>query len=291
MTKSRVLLLVFVVIIIGSIFVNYQTYKSLSFQNILRSDPGRQMTFDSVNKSIPSMPNIGFQTLPMAAHKAFYAINEGRLAIADTLIMEADRVNPYNYVGDGLKGFLFYKLGYLETASYHAKIAFYNWPKATLNYTTYNDILVSLKDTTEIKAAFNFLPTYLKEDKVYYNNFRKSLASARFSYLKINYEDKANLTKETLKGRWVRAYNFEGSKAVLDSTYQYEFNDNEMINPSNNSFNYKIEKDSIFIFFISNQKKVASYGLQYSEADATLILSGVPLEDGKIQTQFFKKID
>ena len=291
MTKSRVLFLVFVVIIIGSIFVNYQTYKSLSFQNILRSDPGRQMTFDSVNKSIPSIPNIGFQTLPMAAHKAFYAINEGKLAVADTLIMEADRVNPYNYVGDGLKGYLFYQLGYLETALKHAKIAFYNWPKATLNYTTYNDILVSLKDTTEIKAAFNFLPTYLKKDKVYYNNFRKSLASARFSYLKVSYEDKANVAKETLKGRWIRAYNFEGSNTVLDSTYQYEFTDKEIINPSNNLFNYKIEKDSIFIFFKSNQKKVASYGLQYSEANATLILSGVPLEDGKIQTQFFKKVE
>ena len=291
MTKSRVLLLVFVVIIIGSIFVNYQTYKSLSFQNILRSDPGRQMTFDSVNKSIPSIPNIGFQTLPMAAHKAFYAINEGKLAIADTLIMEADRVNPYNYVGDGIKGYLFYQLGYLETAFKHAKIAFYNWPKATLNYTTYNDILVALRDTTEIKAAFNFLPTYLKEDKVYYNNFRKSLASARFSYLKLSYEDKANVAKETLKGRWIRAYNFEGSNTVLDSTYQYKFTKNEMINPSNNSFSYKIEKDSIIILFKNNQKKVAAYGLQYSKLDSTLILSGVPLEDGKIQTQFFKKVE
>ncbi len=59
------------------------------------------MTFDSVNKSIPSIPKFS-NLLPMAAHKAFYSINEGKLAIADTLIMEADRVNPYNYVGDGI---------------------------------------------------------------------------------------------------------------------------------------------------------------------------------------------
>jgi len=291
MNKSRVLFLIFIVFLLGSIFVNYQTYKSLSFQNILRSDSSRIMTFDSVNKSIPSIPNIGYQTLPMAAHKAFYAINEGKLAVADTLIMEADRVNPYNYVGDGLKGYLFYKLGYLETASYHAKIAFYNWPKATLNYTTYNDILVSLKDTTEIIAAFNFLPTYLKEDREYYNYFRKSLANARFSYLKTIYKDKSDVSANTLIGNWIRAYNFEGSKSVLDTTYQYKFTNTEMINPSNNSFSYKIEKDSIVILFKTNQKKVAAYGLQYSKLDSTLILSGVPLEGGKTQTQFFKKVE
>lgn len=289
MNIKRVLHLFSLVVILGSIYVNLQTYKSLSFQNTLRADTGRIMSFDSVNKSIPSIPNIGFQTLPMAAHKAFYAINEGKLAIADSLITEADRVNPYNYIGDGLKGYLFFQLGYLQEAYDHAKIAFYNWPKAILNYSTYNDILVSLKDTTEIKNAFKFLPTYLKNDPEYYNYFMKSLSKTRFSYLKIDYSDQKNVSKNILTGKWTRAYNFEGSKSVLDTTYQYKFSQNEMTNPSKDSYRYELNNDSIVIFFKTNLKKVATYGLQYSKLDSTLILSGVLLEDKTLQTQYFKK--
>lgn len=287
----RSLIFVFLFLIcFGSLYVNYQTYKSLSFQNVLRSDPSRKMSFDFVNKSIPSIPNIGYQTLPMAAHKAFYAINEGKLAIADTLIMEADRINPYNYVGDGLKGYLFNELGFLETAKRHAKIAFYNWPKATMNYTVYNDILVSLKDTTEILNAFNFLPDYLKKDQSYYQDFRQSLADARFSYLKTDYTDEANLPSNIIEGTWVRVYNFEGSRSVFDNNYKYIFNKKDMVNPTGSYYLYELFNDSISIFFKSNKKKIATYGIKYSKLDSTLILRGVPLENGKTQTQFFKKI-
>jgi hypothetical protein len=253
------------------------------------SDVNKNLSYDSVNIRYPEIPNIQYATLPIAASKAAYAIKELRFEEAESLIQISDSINPYTFVGDYLKGKLFFVGQLFDPALFHSKKAFYGWPKAKDNYKVYNDVLVHFRDTLEIMSAYNYLGEYLKKDPFYQDVFYNSLNAAKFRYLITSYKDTVPISKNLLIGKWIRAYNFP-NQSVRDTLLTYEFFQSTFINPSKGLYGYELQGDNLIVYLLDKKSTpIASYKALYSKEYQTLIFYGIETDDGKKQDQYFLK--
>lgn len=281
------------VIILFSIYVNYSTYKSLIIQSTVLKEyrSPKVYTFDILDSVLPSIPNITITAMPLDVFKANYLLSEGRLDEVDKYIERAKKINPHTYVGDFLDGKLLYYRGSYDSAFVSSKRAFYGWPKNIDHYNSYVDVLEKLSDTISLINAFNFLENNLKERPEYFERFYSSFNKIKLSFLVTNYPDAVRVNRDTILGSWERAFNFPNNQAIRDSTLQYNFKRNTFTNKQAQEFTYKLRNDSIFFYFNSNLKKpISSFKAQYSEEFETLIFENVPIDQGKFQTQYYRRV-
>jgi tetratricopeptide (TPR) repeat protein len=148
-------------LIIGAIYVNYQTYTSLKVQKYvmgeINEDP--KMALDEVKDAFPEIPNLSTSTLPIKALVARYYLRDKMNDEAMRLLNESDNVNPYLHYNDFIKTAIFSTQGNMDSTSYYAKRAFYNWPRATSYYKNMIFAAAKMKDTAEATKAFK---TYIK---------------------------------------------------------------------------------------------------------------------------------
>lgn len=281
------------VIILFSIYVNYSTYKSLIIQNTVLKEyrSPKVYTFDILDSVLPSIPNITITAMPLDVFKANYLLSEGRLDEVEKYIERAKKINPHTHVGDFLAGKLLYYRGSYDSAFVSSKRAFYGWPKNIDHYNSYVDVLEKLSDTISLINAFNFLENNLKERPEYFERFYSSFNKIKLSFLVTNYPDAVRVNRDTILGSWERAFNFPNNQAIRDSTLQYNFKRNTFTNKQAQEFTYKLRNDSIFFYFNSNLKKpISSFKAQYSEEFETLIFENVPIDQGKFQTQYYRRV-
>jgi len=159
--KGYLLLLIPLLLIIGAIYVNYQTYTSLKIQKFvmgeINEDP--KMALDEVKDAFPEIPNLSTSTLPIKALVARYYLRDKMNDEAMRLLNESDNVNPYLHYNDFIKTAIFSTQGNMDSTSYYAKRAFYNWPRATSYYKNMIFAAAKMKDTAEATKAFK---TYIK---------------------------------------------------------------------------------------------------------------------------------
>ena len=159
--KGSLLLLIPLLLIIGAIYVNYQTYTSLKIQKFvmgeINEDP--KMALDEVKDAFPEIPNLSTSTLPIKALVARYYLRDKMNDEAMRLLNESDNVNPYLHYNDFIKTAIFSTQGNMDSTSYFAKRAFYNWPRATSYYKNMIFAAAKMKDTAEATKAFK---TYIK---------------------------------------------------------------------------------------------------------------------------------
>ena len=159
--KGSLLLLIPLLLIIGAIYVNYQTYASLKIQKFvmgeINEDP--KMALDEVKDAFPEIPNLSTSTLPIKALVARYYLRDKMNDEAMRLLNESDNVNPYLHYNDFIKTAIFSSQGNMDSTSYYAKRAFYNWPRATSYYKNMIFAAAKMKDTAEATKAFK---TYIK---------------------------------------------------------------------------------------------------------------------------------
>jgi O-antigen ligase len=159
--KGSLLLLIPLLLIIGAIYVNYQTYTSLKVQKYvmgeINEDP--KMALDEVKDAFPEIPNLSTSTLPIKALVARYYLRDKMNDEAMRLLNESDNVNPYLHYNDFIKTAIFSTQGNMDSTSYYAKRAFYNWPRATSYYKNMIFAAAKMKDTAEATKAFK---TYIK---------------------------------------------------------------------------------------------------------------------------------
>ncbi len=149
-------------LILGSIYVNYQTYTSLKVQKFvmgeINEDP--KMALDEVKDAFPEIPNLSTSTLPIKALVARYHLREKQYDEAMRLLIESDAVNPYLHYNDFIKTAVFStQLNYDSTFVY-AKKAFYNWPRAISYYKNMIFASAKMKDTAEATRAFKTFTKY-----------------------------------------------------------------------------------------------------------------------------------
>ena len=280
-------------LLVGSIYITFLTFKSLVGQYKLALDIGKfEYTPEEVDLMLPPIPNITAVTIPINVSKAMYLIRYNRPLEAVLLIDEAEKAQPYTHVGEYLKSRVFIANGVLDSAYSNAKRAFYGWPKNIQHYTTYNEVLVWKKDTLEILNAYKSLDSVLAAKPDFKKSFVDSYNNAKFAYLITNYSDERNITPLEVQGKWVRGYNFPNNKFIPDNNYTFDFQDETVTNNLGDAYAFKIIKDSLAFYFVSNKnKRLNVFGLKYSDSLKTLILKGIKLENGTVQDQFYKRVD
>jgi O-antigen ligase len=159
--KGGMFLFIPLLLIVGAIYVNYQTYTSLKVQKFvmgeINEDP--KMALDDVKDAFPEIPNLSTSTLPIKALVARYYLRDKMNEEAMRLLIESDNVNPYLHYNDFIKTAIFSTQGNMDSTSYYAKRAFYNWPRATSYYKNMIFAAAKMKDTAEATKAFK---TYIK---------------------------------------------------------------------------------------------------------------------------------
>ena len=159
--KGAMFLFIPLLLIVGAIYVNYQTYTSLKVQKFvmgeINEDP--KMALDDVKDAFPEIPNLSTSTLPIKALVARYYLRDKMNDEAMRLLNESDNVNPYLHYNDFIKTAIFSTQGKMDSTFYYAKKAFYNWPRATSYYKNMIFAAAKMKDTAEATKAFR---TYIK---------------------------------------------------------------------------------------------------------------------------------
>jgi tetratricopeptide (TPR) repeat protein len=281
----------FIIVLLLFFIGNTLTFKSLIGQRVVAEDTNEVLSLDSINKLLPFFPNLGLSSTPIDMHRTIYAIKEGDYESAKSLIKKSIKINPYTYVGEYLYARLYLAEGKLDSALYYSFRSFYKWPKNPQHYKTYNEVLVKLKDSTSLLAAFEYLDSTRQSNTIYKNNFLESYNKIKIQYLLTDFDDKISLTLNDLKGSWVRSYYFENNEVVSDGNFKYHFEDKFFINPSGNKFSYKLSNDSLNIFSTSKPYKLMqSINIYYSPSRDALLFNNVMFETGKFQNQFFKKL-
>jgi len=159
--KFSILLFIPLLLLVGAIYVNYQTYTSLKVQKYvmgeINEDP--KMALDEVKDAFPAIPNLSTSTLPIKALVARYYLRDKMNDEAMRLLNESENVNPYLHYNDFIKTAIFSTQGKFDSTFYYAKKAFYNWPRATSYYKNMIFAAAKMKDTAEATKAFK---TYIK---------------------------------------------------------------------------------------------------------------------------------
>ena len=157
-TNGVIAILIF--LLVGSIAINAMVYKSLRLQKYMMADLGTVpiMTIDQV-KSLPSIPNLSFNSMPLPAMLARYYLKYKKYDEAYRLLNSDKHANPYLHYNDYVMAQYFAAKGNNDSAFMYAKQAFYNWPTANVYYYQLIPMAVKAKDSTEITKAFN---TYIK---------------------------------------------------------------------------------------------------------------------------------
>ena len=286
-------LLAISIIIIFSIYVNYLTYRSLIIQRTLLNEyrSPKVYNFDLLDSILPPIPNITITAMPLDVFRVNYLLAEGRISETPKYIERAKRINPHTHVGDFLDGKVLYYRGLYDSAYVYSKRAFYGWSKNLDHYNSYVDVLEKLRDTTSLINAFNFLEDNLKENPNYFKRFYSAFNEIKLSFLITNYPDAVSVNRDTILGSWERVYNFPNNQIIKDPTIQYNFNLNTFTNKQAQEFAYKLKNDSIFFYFNSNLKKpISSFKAHYSKEYQTLIFENVPIDQGKFQTQYYRRV-
>lgn len=164
-TAKNTIAIVFIVagfiIIIPSIFINNQVFKSLKVQRYVMGeiDADPKMALEDVKDAFPHFPNLSTSTLPIKALVARYYYRDKMYDEALRLLRESENDNPYLHYTDFIKTAVFASKQNFDSVSYYSKNAFYNWPRATSYYKNVIFGAARKKDTAEINKAF---ATYIR---------------------------------------------------------------------------------------------------------------------------------
>ena len=157
------------IIILPSIYINNQVYKSLKVQKYVMgeidSDP--KMALADVKDAFPSIPNLSTSTLPIPALVARYYFRDKQYDEAMRLLNESQDINPALHYNDFIKTAVFASQQKFDSVSFYANRAFYNWPRATSYYKNVIFAAARKKDTAEINKAFHTYVKYRNEPEAW----------------------------------------------------------------------------------------------------------------------------
>jgi O-antigen ligase len=184
---NRTLLLTFsgMLLMLPVAYITFQTYQSLIIQEKTRIDMAREnieLTPDYVLSSLPSLPNIGFSTLPLDGIRARYLGQNGRTEEALKYIDRIKYTNPHLKYGEYLKALIYINSGRPDSAQKYAAEAFYHRPRVKNYYDLLIAASVQMKDTNAIKKAFNVFIAKRPELPGTWDRFLEGMTNVKVSY-------------------------------------------------------------------------------------------------------------
>jgi tetratricopeptide (TPR) repeat protein len=122
-------------------------------------DADPKMALSEVKDAFPSIPNLSTSTLPIPALVARYYYRDKMYDEALALLNASEKINPYLYYTDFIKTAVYASKNNVDSVSFYANRAFFNWPRATSYYKNAIFAASRKKDTAAINKAFT---TYVK---------------------------------------------------------------------------------------------------------------------------------
>ena len=159
--KLNILFLVLsILIILPSIYVNNLVYKSLKGQMFLLQDFNSNqynLALNNVDNIVPNIPNITVTTIPINSVKARYYVKAKKYDKALNLINSGTVANPFLYYSEILKSQIFEEKGQLDSAMIYAKKAFFGLPNNDLHSSKYVNLINITRDKAALEEAFELL--------------------------------------------------------------------------------------------------------------------------------------
>lgn len=185
--ENGVMLLSFcsLVVLLPAAFITYQTYQSLIVQEKTRVDMENepvQLTPDYVAKAFPSIPNIGYSTLPLDGIKARYLGEKGRYDEAMKFINRIQYTNPHLKYAEFLKALVYINSNQPDSAYKYASQAFYHRPRVKNYYDLLIATCVNRKDTNEIKRAFYEFTAHRPNVPATWDLFLQAMTNVKLSF-------------------------------------------------------------------------------------------------------------
>lgn len=184
---NRTLLLTFslLLIMLPVAYVTFQTYQSLIIQEKTRIDMDKEnidLTPEFVVNSFPSMPNIGYSTLPIDGIKARYLGQNGKMEDAMKYVNRIQYTNPHLKYGEYLKALIYINSNRPDSAQKYAAEAFFHRPRVKNYYDLLVAASVQMKDTNTIKKAFNLFISKRPELPGTWDRFLEGMTNVKVTY-------------------------------------------------------------------------------------------------------------
>lgn len=184
---NKTLLLTFslLLIMLPVAYVTFQTYQSLIIQEKTRIDMDKEkidLTPEYVVSAFPSMPNIGYSTLPIDGIKARYLGQNGKMEDAMKYVNRIQYTNPHLKYGEYLKALIFINSNRPDSAQKYAAEAFFHRPRVKNYYDLLIASSVQMKDTNTIKKAFNLFISKRPDLPGTWDRFLEGMTNVKVSY-------------------------------------------------------------------------------------------------------------
>lgn len=153
---SNLYFVIALLLIVPSIYIASQVYASFKIQKYVMGEINANPVYatDSVTL-LPNIPNLSTSALPVRALIARYYIRDKNYPAAIKLLKESYKDNPFIHYNDFLLTSVYASLNNYDSTLYYAKLAYYNWPRATSYYKNMMFAAVRKKDTIELNKAFD----------------------------------------------------------------------------------------------------------------------------------------
>lgn len=153
-------ILIGLIIIIPSIYMSNEVYKSLKAQmTILQDFNSNQynIPLNQIESFIPSIPNITVTTIPMDAIKARYYFHYKKYDEALKHLEISKKQNPYLMYSELLLSQVNLAKGKILESKKYAKKAFFNLPNNNLHTSHYLQLLIETGDKVAFNETFDVL--------------------------------------------------------------------------------------------------------------------------------------
>lgn len=274
-----------------SLSSNYFIKKSLRAQYFLE---GRNTDFSlsQVDSMLPFYPFASATSQPLDLQRATSAFSDGNIDLGYKYLQSARSQNPYTFYPELILSRYHLRFNNIDSAYYYSNLAFNGWPKNIEHFENHLKILSMKGDTLAIIEAGKYVGDKVSQQGDYIKLFKEYINKAKLFYLDFDYPDARQITNKELQQKWVRAYNFKGSKSVLDSTQTFAFTKNTVtiFGKEKLEYNYQLKNDSLFYYFTNSKDPFFKIKISYSPSKSTLIFSDVKVANG-YQIQFYKPVE
>ena len=153
--------ILFFVLLLGLVFVNFKIVKSSSYQAYLLYDYNSDeynVDYEQIRDNLDaSFPNISHTGLPMKFLKARSLLNLDSLEQAKRILYEAKNDNPYIKAPEEMLARIFLKQEKLDSAYFYSKEAFYKMQNVNHHRYTYFRVLQKMNNLKELDSAFQII--------------------------------------------------------------------------------------------------------------------------------------
>ena len=275
-----------------SLTSNYFIKKSLRAQ-FLMEGRNTEFSLSQVDSMLPFYPYASASSMPLDLQRATSSFQDGNIDLGYKYLQSARTQNPYTFYPELILSRFHLRFNNLDSAYYYSNLAFKGWPKNIDHFENHLKLLSMKGDTLGIIEAGKYVGDKVSQQSEYIMLFKKYINKAKFFYLDFDYPDERSISINELQNKWVRAYNFKGSKSVLDTLINFTVTKNSVRVKNKDEYllyNYKLTKDSLFYLFPNSSKPFYKVKISYSPSKSTLIFSNVKVENG-FQTQFYKPVE